>query len=167
MITENWISAHVNAYNYFGGVTRIIIPDNLKTGVIKNTRFETVLNRSYNEMAAYYGTAIIPTRVNHPKDKPNVAGTVGHTETLTCAALKNKKFFSIQELNEAISSKPKEFNSKPFQKRQGSRLTAFLDEEKSFPKPLPASPHELAVWSTATVRSDYLITDGKQVLRPI
>ncbi|HHT25799.1 MAG TPA: transposase [Firmicutes bacterium] len=66
MVTENWITAHVNAYNYFGGVTRIIIPDNLKTGVIKNTRFETVLNRSYSEMAAYYDTAIIPTRVDHP-----------------------------------------------------------------------------------------------------
>ncbi|MEG6523337.1 IS21 family transposase [Desulfotomaculum sp. 1211_IL3151] len=68
MVTENWITAHVHAYNYFGGVTRIVIPDNLKTGVIKNTRFETVLNRSYNEMAAHYDTAIIPTRVERPKD---------------------------------------------------------------------------------------------------
>lgn len=67
MVTENWISAHVNAYSYFGGFTRIVIPVNLKTEVIKNTRFETVLNRSYNEMAAYYDTAIIPARVDHSK----------------------------------------------------------------------------------------------------
>ena len=72
MVTENWITAHVNAYNYFGGVTRIVIPDNLKTGVIKNSRYDTVLNRSYSEMAAHYDTAIVPARVNHPQDKPNV-----------------------------------------------------------------------------------------------
>ncbi len=161
MVTENRITAHVNAYNYFGGVTRILIPDNLKTGVIKNTRYEIVLNRSYAEMAAYYDTAIIPARVEHPKDKPNVEGTVNHTATWICAALRNEKFFCVQELNDAISAKLKEFNSKPFQKRNGSRLSAFLNEERSFLKPLPASPYELAVWSTATVRSDYLITDGK------
>ena len=161
MVTENWITAHVNAYNYFGGVTRIVIPDNLKTGVIKNSRYDTVLNRSYSEMAAHYDTAIVPARVNHPQDKPNVEGTVNHTATWICAALRNEKFFSLQELNEAIFTKLEELNSKPFQKRRGSRLSAFLEEEKSFLKPLPASPYELAVWSTATVRSDYLITDGK------
>ena len=64
MVRENWITAHVNAYNYFGGVTRIVIPDNLKTGVIKNSRYDTVLNRSYSEMAAHYDTAIVPARVN-------------------------------------------------------------------------------------------------------
>lgn len=161
MVTENWITAHVHAYNYFGGVTRIVIPDNLKTGVIKNSRHETVLNRSYNEMATYYDTAIIPARVKRPKDKPNVEGTVNHTATWICAALRNEKFFNIQELNDAMAVKLEELNSKPFQKREGSRLTAFLNEEKAFLKPLPASPYELAVWSTAVVQSDYLITDGK------
>lgn len=159
--TENWISAHVHAYNYFGGVTRIVIPDNLKTGVIKNSRFETILNRSYSEMAACYDTAIIPTRVERPKDKPNVEGTVNHTATWICAALRNDKFFTIQELNDAIFVKLEEFNAKPFQKKEGSRLSAFLNEEKPFLKPLPASPYELAVWSTAIVQSDYLISDGK------
>jgi len=159
--TENWIKAHIHAYQYFCGVTRILIPDNLKTGVIKNTRNELQLNRSYHEMAEYYGTAIIPTRVNTPKDKPNVEGTVNHTSTWIIAALRNEKHFGIQELNEAISEKLEEFNSKPFQKREGSRLTAFQNEERSFMKPLPASPYELAVWSTAIIQNDYLITDGK------
>ena len=86
---------------------------------------------------------------------------MNHTATWICAALRNERFFSIKELNDAIFVKLEEFNSKPFQKRRGSRLSAFLEEEKSFLKPLPASPYELAVWSTATVRSDYLITDGK------
>jgi len=70
MKQESWISAHVNAYNYFGGVTRILVPDNLKTGVIKRTKADIILNRSYQEMAEHYGTAVIPTRVKSPKDYP-------------------------------------------------------------------------------------------------
>ena len=159
--TENWIKAHIHAHQYFCGVTRILIPDNLKTGVIKNTRNELQLNRSYHEMAEYYDTAVIPARVNSPKDKPNAEGTVNHTSTWIIAALRNEKHFNIQELNEAISEKLEEFNAKPFQKREGSRLTAFQNEERSFMKPLPASPYELAVWSTAIIQNDYLISDGK------
>ena len=62
----HWIEAHIHAYSFFGGVTRILVPDNLKTGVIKNTRTELVINRSYHEMAEHYGTAIIPTRFHRP-----------------------------------------------------------------------------------------------------
>ncbi len=68
MKSNHWIEAHIHAYSFFGGVTRILVPDNLKTGVIKNTRAELVLNRSYHEMAEHYGTAIIPARPVKPKD---------------------------------------------------------------------------------------------------
>lgn len=76
MKSNHWIEAHIHAYSFFGGVTRILVPDNLKTGVIKNTRTELVLNRSYHEMAEYYGTAIIPARPVKPKDyrRKNVIG---------------------------------------------------------------------------------------------
>ena len=70
---ESWITAHVNAFEYFGGVARILVPDNLKTGVIKNTKTELVLNRTYQELAEHYGTAIIPARVYTPKDKDYIA----------------------------------------------------------------------------------------------
>lgn len=159
--TENWIKAHVHAYQYFGGVTRILVPDNLKTGVIKNTRNEILLNRSYQEMAEHYDTAIIPARVKAPQDKANAEGTVNHTSTWVIAVLRNEKHFSIHELNASISEKLAEYNKKPFQKREGSRLSAFQEEEQSFLKPLPASTYELAVWSTAVIHNDYLITDGK------
>lgn len=132
----------------------------LKVGVIKNTRTELVLNRSYHEMAEYYGTVIIPARPESPKDKPNVEGTVGVISTWIIAALRNRKFFSFFELNAAIQEKLKEFNEKPFQKKKGSRLSAFEEEEQSFLMPLPASPYEMAVWSTATIQPDYLITVG-------
>ncbi len=160
MKSNHWIEAHVHAFAFFEGVTRILVPDNLKTGVIKNTRNELTLNRSYHEMAEYYGTAIIPARPFSPKDKPNAEGTVRVIETWILAALRNRKFFSFEELNKAIRQKLQEFNGKPFQKKKGSRLTAFEEEEKSFLMPLPASPYETAVWSKATIQPDYLITVG-------
>lgn len=160
MKSNHWIEAHIHAYSFFGGVTRILVPDNLKTGVIKNTRAELVLNRSYHEMAEHYGTAIIPARPVKPKDKPNAEGTVKVLETWILAALRNRKFFTFEELNKAIHEKLEEFNAKPFQKKKGSRLSAFLEEEKDFLMPLPASPYETAVWSTATIQPDYLIKIG-------
>ena len=93
-------------YRFFGGVTRILVPDNLKTGVEKASWYTPVINRVYHEMAEYYDTAVIPARVRKPKDKPNVEGTVGVISTWIIAALRNEKFFSLQELNKAIRETP-------------------------------------------------------------
>lgn len=112
-------------------------------------------------MAEHYNTAVIPARPRAPKDKPNVEGTVGVLSTWIIAALRNEKFFSLTELNTAVSKKLMEFNIKPFQKKKGSRLIAFEEEEKSYLQPLPASPYEMAVWSTAKIQPDYLITVEK------
>lgn len=157
---EAWINAHVNAYRYFGGVTRILVPDNLKTGVIKNTKNETILNRSYREMAEHYGTAVIPARPRTPKDKAFVEGSVGVVSTWIIAALRNRQFSSLAELNEAVSERLYEFNHKPFQKKEGSRAAAF-EEEKPFLLPLPAVPFELAMWKVATVQYSYHISVDK------
>ena len=157
MKQESWIEAHVHAYRFFGGVTRILTPDNLKTGVIKNTRGETILNKTYQEMAEHYGTAIIPARPRSPKDKAFVEGSVGVVSTWILAALRNQQFLSLAELNAAISEKLDAFNRKPFQKREGSRVGSFA-EEKLFLLPLPASPFELAVWKVATVQYNYHIS---------
>lgn len=158
---EAWINAHVNAYRFYSGVTRILVPDNLKTGVIKNTKNETVLNRSYREMAEHYGTAVIPARPRTPKDKAFVEGSVGVVSTWIIAALRNRQFFSLAELNEAVSERLYEFNHKPFQKKEGSRAAAF-EEEKPFLLPLPAVPFELAMWKVATVQYSYHISVDKQ-----
>ena len=91
MKLENWLNCHVHAYEYFGGVTRLLIPDNLKAGVTKNNRYETVLNRSYQEMAEYYDTAIVPARVEHPKDKSLAEGSVKFASTWILAALRTVK----------------------------------------------------------------------------
>lgn len=158
---ECWISAHVNAYKYFGGVTRILIPDNLKTGVERVSWFTPVINKSYHEMAEHYGTAVIPARVRKPKDKPNVEGTVGIISTWIIAALRRQQFFSLGELNEAIRERLEEFNRKPFQRKPGSRFSVFLEEEKATLLPLPAAPYELAVWKIATVQFNYHIAADK------
>ena len=157
MQQEAWITGHVNAYRYFGGVTRILTPDNLKTGVLKNSKTETVLNKSYQEMAEHYGTAILPARPRSPKDKAFVEGSVGVVSTWILAALRNRQFLSLMELNEAIHEKLEAFNHKPFQKREGSRAACFA-EEKLFLLPLPATPFELAVWKVATVQYNYHIS---------
>ena len=157
MKQKAWITGHVNAYRYFGGVTRILTPDNLKTGVVKNSRTETVLNKSYQEMAEYYSTAILPARPCSPKDKAFVEGVVGVASTWILAALRNRQFLSLTELNEAIHEKLETFNHKPFQKREGSRAACFA-EEKLFLLPLPATPFELAVWKVATVQYNYHIS---------
>lgn len=158
---ECWITAHVNAYKFFGGVTRIVVPDNLKTGVEKVSWYTPTINKTYHEMAEHYGTAVIPARVRAPKDKPSVEGAVGVISTWIIAALRNQKHFTLQELNEAIHEKLIEFNEKPFQKKPGCRLSAFLEEEKSTLLPLPASPYELAYWKTATVQFNYHISADK------
>ena len=158
---ECWIAAHVNAYRFFGGVTRILVPDNLKTGVDRVSWYTPTINKTYHEMAEHYGTAVIPARVRKPKDKPNAEGAVGVISTWIIAALRNQKFFSLRELNSAIHDKLAEFNNKPFQKKPGSRLSVFLEEEKSALMPLPATPYELALWKTATVQFNYHIAVEK------
>lgn len=161
MKTENWLLCHVHAYNYFNGVARLLIPDNLKTGVTSNTRYETVLNRSYQELAVHYGTAIVPTRVRKPQDKSHAEGSVRFAETWIIAALREQKFFSIGEVRQAVSQKLEELNDRPFKQRNGTRRTAYLEEECGFMLPLPANEFEPAVWATAKVSSDYLVSDGR------
>ena len=160
MRTESWLLCHVHAFNYFGGVTRLLIPDNCKTATISNNRYEIIFNRSYQELAEHYGTAIVPARVRKPRDKSHAEGSVRFAETWIIAALRNQKFFSLRELNEAVREKLEELNNRPFKQRVGSRRSAFLEEEKPFLLPLPARDFEPAVWSVAKVGVDYLITDG-------
>lgn len=157
MNQECWTAAHVNAYKYFGGVAKIIQCDNLKTGVVRHGHDEVELNKSYQELAEHYSTAILPARVRSPKDKAFVEGTVGVISTFILAALRNQRFLSLQELNDAIEERLYDFNHKPFQKKDGSRASEF-ENEKPFLLPLPAHPFELSTWKIATVGPNYHIS---------
>ena len=112
MKQKSWINAHVHMYEYFGGVARILVPDNCKTAVVHNDGWkDQQINETYQELAEHYGTAIIPARVRAPKDKPNAEGTVGNISTWITAALRDEQFFSLAELNRAIRDKLELFNT--------------------------------------------------------
>ena len=122
MKQKSWITAHVHMYEYFGGVAKILVPDNCKTAVVHNNSWnDQLINETYQEMAEHYGTAVIPARVRAPKDKPNAEGTVGNISTWITAALRDEQFFSLAELNRAIRDKLELFNQRLFQKKEGSR----------------------------------------------
>ena len=157
---ESWIVAHVHTYQFFQGATRILTPDNLKTGVQKADWYSPVINKSYHEMAEHYGTAVIPTGVRKPREKALVERTVGLLSTWIIAALRNRQFFSLFDLNQAMRRKLDDFNKKPFQKRKGCRESAFL-EEQPFLIPLPDKPFELSTWKIATVQINYHIATDK------
>ena len=158
---EAWVTAHVNAYRFFGGVTRILVPDNLKSGVIKNTRDDIVLNKSYQEMAEHYGTAVVPTRVRAPRDKATVEGAVGHVSTFILAAIRNQRFFTLRELNKVIKERLHALNHRQFQKKDGSRVSMF-SEERAVLLPLPSREYEYATWKIATVQYNYHVSvDGQ------
>jgi len=113
-----WITAHVHMFEYFGGVTRILVPDNCKTAVIHNNNwYNQQLNTVYHEMAEHYNIAVIPARVRAPKDKPNAEGSVRNISTWIIAALRDEQFFSLHELNAAIRRKLDYFVHQPFQKK--------------------------------------------------
>jgi len=160
---ENWIAAHVNAYKHYGGVTRILVPDNLKTGVDRADGYTPVINKIYQDMAEHYQTAVLPARVRKPKDKSSVESAVGIITTWVMAALRNWKFFTLEELNDAIEDKIAEFNEKPFQKKPGSRLSLFIKEERPLLIPLPHKPFEFAEWRVCVAAYNYHISIDKML----
>lgn len=157
MKTPNWIDAHVRTFEYFGGVPKVTIPDNTKTAVIKADRVDPVLNKSYNEMARHYRTTLVPARAGKPKDKAADENMVGLVSRRIIAALRNRQFFSLYEINQAISDELMKLINKPFQKRQGNRQTAFEKIDKPCLQPLPTTKYEYSEWKESKVQFNYHI----------
>jgi transposase len=159
---EAWCLGHVDAFNYFGGAPQLIVPDNPKAAVIKASPYEPVLNSSFQDMAAHYGSAILPARVRHPKDKPKAESTVRLYTTWVIARLRHRTFFSLRELNEAIRELVDQANSKPFKKQPGSRRELFEHLDKPALKPLPPERWEFAEFRAARVDHSYHVdVDGR------
>ncbi|RLK62418.1 IS21 family transposase [Atopobacter sp. AH10] len=162
MKTEAWINAHIHLFNFIQGSPKMIVCDNLKTGVVKHPKQgEVILNASYQEMADYYHCAIIPAKPRTPKGKASVEGSVGKITTEVIARLRHEVFHSLYDLNLRIEALVTDFNQKGFQKRKGSRLEVFLTEEKSYLQPLSQDPYEYGVWKTARVQYNYHISVDK------
>lgn len=154
---SDWIYSHIRAFEFFGGCPEIVVPDNLKSGVTHPCRYEPELNRTYQEMGRHYGVAILPARVRKPKDKSKVEVGVQVVERWILAALRNRSFFSLESLNEAIFELLIRLNQRPFKKLEGSRSSCFEALEKPVLKPLPATRFILSEWKKAKVNIDYHI----------
>lgn len=155
-----WLACHVNAYEFFGGVALRCVCDNLKTGVISHPKEgEIVLNEAYESLARHYMCAIMPTNIAKPKQKASAEGAVGKIATAVIAALRNEKFFTLEQLNRAIRKRLELYNSTPFQKREGSRKEIFELVERECLAPLPETPYEICEWVyNRSVNLDFHVT---------
>lgn len=151
----DWIDSHIRAFEFFGGVTELTVPDNLRSGVSKAHRYDPDINPTYHEWARHCGTAIMPARARKPKDKAKVEGGVLVAERWVLAALRNQTFFSLDELNAGLRRLCQKLNERPFQKLPGSRYSEYLRLDRPALKPLPTSPFSFGEWSKQRVAPDY------------
>jgi transposase len=157
----NWIGGHVRALAHLGGVPEVVVPDNLKAGVKSPHRYEPDLNPTYQEFARHYGLAVIPTRVGKPKDKAKVEVGVQVVERWVLARLRDRTFFSLAELNQAIGQLLTELNQRPMKHLGQSRRELFVELDQPALKPLPSQAYEFARWKKVRVHIDYHIEFDK------
>jgi transposase len=151
----SWIQSHIHAFEFFQGLSEILVPDNLKAGVTNPCRYEPDLNPTYQDMANHYGLTVIPARSAKPKDKAKVESAVLVAERWILAALRNHTFFSISELNEAIANHLERLNNRRFNKLDTTRRKLYETVDKPALKPLPAQRYEFAEWKKQKVNIDY------------
>jgi transposase len=152
---QHWLNGHVRAFAFFGGVPKILRPDNLKTGVKKPNYYEPDLNPSYQELAEHYHVAVLPARVRKPKDKPHVENGVQNVERWILASLRNQTFFSVGEANRGIAPLLQALNHKEMQHLGKSRRELFEELDQPALLPLPEHLYEFARWKNARVSIDY------------
>lgn len=147
MKQDTWLRCHVHAFEFLGGATPCIVPDNLKTGVTAHPREgEVVLNAAYEDLAAHYGSAVMPARVRRPRDKASAENEVWCAATYVIGALRNEVFTDMASLRAAVAAKVAEHNARPFSKREGSRAECFAAEEAPLLRPLPPTRFEVCEW---------------------
>lgn len=154
---RDWLGSHCRAFAFFGGVTQLVVPDNLRSAVSRSCRYDPESNPAYAELARHYNTAIFPARVRKPRDKAKVESAVQGVERRILAKLRDRTFFSLAELNEAIGVLLEDYNGRPFQKRPESRRALFEQVDKPTLKPLPQNRYEYAWYHNAKVNLDYHI----------
>ena len=148
---SSFLTALENAFHFFGGVPRAVVPDNLKAAVTKVDRYEPVLNRTLEELAQHYGTVILPTRPYKPKDKALVEGAVKIIYTRLFAPLRHQVFTRLADLNAALRSLLQTHNTLPFTGRDYSRKEQFESMEQRLLSPLPYRRYEYKQMAKAKV----------------
>lgn len=154
----DWISSHNKMFQYFGVVCEALVPDNLKSGVTKADFYDPDLNPTYSKLAEHYHTVILPARKRAPKDKSIVENSVQQIQRFILGRLRNRKFFSLAEINQAIRELLEEFNNRPMQQYKLSRRKRFEELDKPHAKPLPSQPFPfIQVKYDILVHGDYHI----------
>jgi transposase len=152
---EDWLDAHVQAFEFLGGVPEVVVPDNLKSAVRKTHRYEPDINPAYQQLAAHYQTAIVPARPYKPKDKAKAEVAVQIVERWIMARLRHQTFFTLASLNQAIRFLLDDLNLRPFKKLPGTRLSQFEQLDRPVLRSLPASRYQYAEIRQARVHIDY------------
>ena len=151
----DWIASHIRCFEFFGGLPEVVVPDNLKSGVTSPHLYEPDLNPTYQDMAVHYGVAVVPARVRRPQDKAKAESGVQVAERWILARLRNRTFFSLAGLNEAIRELLVQLNTRPFQKLDGCRRSMFEAVDQGALKSLPANRYQYAEWKKVRVHIDY------------
>jgi transposase len=157
----NWIGAHVRALDFLGGVPEVVVPDNLKAGVKRPDLYEPDINPTYQEFARYYGLAVVPTRVRKPKDKAKVEVGVQVAERWILAQLRDRTFFSLAELNQAVRQLVSDLNDRSIKHLAQSRHELFVELDQPALRPLPRPSYTYAHWKKARVHIDYHVQYDK------
>ncbi|WP_182506051.1 IS21 family transposase [Brucella anthropi] len=157
----DWIEGQKRALNYFGGVTKAIVCDNLKSGVAVALWFEPTITATFEAFSEHYGTTILPTRVKKPRDKAKIEGAVLIAERWFLARLRNQTFFSLEDLNIAIAGLLEDLNGRVMRHYDKTRRQLFEEIEREALKPLPATDFEYAEWKSAKVHPDYHVEVAK------
>jgi transposase len=154
----DWIDAHVRALEAIGGVPELIVPDNTKTAIVKSCLYEPQVNRTYAEMAAHFGAAILPARPRRPRDKAKVEQAVLIVERWLLGRLRHRTFYSLADVNAAIADLMTHLNEvRPIRRLGVTRRQLWEDIDRPALKPLPMEPYEFSEWKTCRVGIDYHI----------
>lgn len=151
----NWIRGHVHAYEFFGGVAALTVPDNTKTAVTLPNFFEPDLHPLYEDLASHYGTAILPARVRRPRYKATVEVAVQVVQRWVLARLRNRTFFSLAELNAELAPMRQWLNDRRFRHLDGNRRELYEQIDRPALKALPAERYQWIEWLSAKVGPDY------------
>jgi transposase len=155
MQLADWVGSHMRMFEFYGGATEILTPDNPKTGVKRPCRYDPDIQRTYENMVRHYGAVVMPARVRKPKDKPLAERGVLEVLRWIIVVLQDRQFFSLEEMNEAILEELEKINNKPFTAREGSRRSVFEEFDKPLLKPLPSEHFAFEEWKKVKVHLDY------------
>jgi transposase len=159
---EDWLGSHIRLVEHLGGVPARLVPDNLKVGVSHASFYDPAINPAYHDLARHYGTAVIPTRVRRPRDKPSVENGVQQVERRVLAPLRNRQFATLDEARAAVAERVRTVNGAPLSGQPGTtRQGLFAACEKPALKPLPTDRFVPGAWARYKLAPDYHVTvDG-------